>query len=473
MAFISTLIAAISRRLASLLRAILGWSVTALFGRLGTARQTALIIIVVFSVFWPVLVTGVFFPDVAAYAVAFLPLHKWIDDDALRVLWLALAIAVPPLVGVATAWIVPADKRKGGLLRTVINGYPMTIGFVVSFVLTAVIVAITKIRTMSRRWIEEHVTVQAEENHFRDVLREVRAACEQAGLEVVDEPVPRSMSLPARVLERLSRGALDPLVPDEPRRLRAPDLEVYLYPADLLLRGNKHRVARVRAEMTRTKLERFAYLVASKDAQAIQHELQRFWEVIERHRDSSELGRAAESRLEELREELRKVHIPFDEWVVLDRMRHRLHDIVRGAVPWPGEGEEREEKVMDLTTEDPSALSTKDLVKRAIEDTRELVRLEVALAKDELKTELADAKKAGIAIGVGHALAIAGIATLCTAVVIALGTTVLAAVVVGTALLALAGIAAGIGYGKAPKKPLDRTRQRVGDEVHQLKERIA
>jgi len=52
-------------------------------------------------------------------------------------------------------------------------------------------------------------------------------------------------------------------------------IEVYLYPADLLLRGEPRTLAHVRAAMTRTNLERDAYLVTLPEAQKMQDEIRR------------------------------------------------------------------------------------------------------------------------------------------------------------------------------------------------------
>lgn len=71
MALFSALLAWIGRQLSSVLRPVLGWSVTALFGRLSATKQTALSVALLLSLLWPVFVIGIFVPAVSAWAFAF------------------------------------------------------------------------------------------------------------------------------------------------------------------------------------------------------------------------------------------------------------------------------------------------------------------------------------------------------------------------------------------------------------------
>ncbi len=62
----------------TVLRAILGWSVSALFGRLSNTRATILSAVLVASLFWPVLLLGVAFPAVSAWVFALLSASKMV-----------------------------------------------------------------------------------------------------------------------------------------------------------------------------------------------------------------------------------------------------------------------------------------------------------------------------------------------------------------------------------------------------------
>jgi hypothetical protein len=120
----------------------------------------------------------------------------------------------------------------------------------------------------------------------------------------------------------------------------------------------------------------------------------------------------------------------------------------------------------------PAGDSTAELVKEAIDEARELARLEVALAKSEALAELKDVKASAVAFGVSAASALLGLALLLVALAFALGGAV-AALVIGVVLLLIGGAAALFGLSKLPDKPLAQTRRRLKEDARQLKERIA
>lgn len=120
--------------------------------------------------------------------------------------------------------------------------------------------------------------------------------------------------------------------------------------------------------------------------------------------------------------------------------------------------------------------TTGALVREVLEEAKELVRLEVALAKEEVEAELARAKKAAIVFGVGFAATFVALSLLGVALVLALGGTPVVALLVTVGYLVVAGIATAIGYTLMPKEPLAHTRRRLeADFVHlkDLKERLA
>jgi uncharacterized membrane protein YqjE len=124
----------------------------------------------------------------------------------------------------------------------------------------------------------------------------------------------------------------------------------------------------------------------------------------------------------------------------------------------------------------PTALeetSTADLVREALDEAKELVRIEVQLARDEVKEEILQTKKAAIAFGIAAGAGVLLLCALTIAVVFALGGTAVAALGVAGVLVVLAVASALFGYTKLPKSPLGRTRNRLQTDVSQLKEHIA
>ncbi|HEY6463597.1 MAG TPA: phage holin family protein [Polyangiaceae bacterium] len=480
MAIVSALLAWIGNRLGSLVQAVLGWSVTALFGRLPSTKQTALAGALLLSLAWPVVVVGVFVPAVSAWGIAFVPVHKWVGAGLVRWITLGLAIVLPWVVGAVTRWVAP-PQAKSTFLRTLLSGYALTVGYAVACIVTAVTVPLVKAASALRGWDDQHVFVQPRAGEYRHALEELHRACEAAGIRAAIVAIPGRMLIATRVLRWFARSALDPIVAEDPRMIRGDELEVYLYPGDLLLRGKKDRVARVRATMTRSWLERYAFLVSDPEAQKLEDELQRMWAIFQRHADRSEIGGQAYARLREIAHDLDRTTLPYEDWVALDRSLHRveralaaggdiLHDdIAVESVIGPRKEARKHMPAVVRETAEP----TGELVREAIDEIRELVQLEVALAVDGAKGDLAKAKTAGVSLGAAAALAICAITMFFVALAAAFIPMWLAALVVGGGLLLVAAVLAAVGWRALPRKPLAETRARLESDVKQLRERIA
>ncbi len=115
---------------------------------------------------------------------------------------------------------------------------------------------------------------------------------------------------------------------------------------------------------------------------------------------------------------------------------------------------------------------TGELLRAAIEDARELVQLEVSLARDEMKEEMHAGIQAAIAFGVSGACALLVVAMICVAIILAIGSPVVA-LLFGLGFLVISAIAGAVGYARLPKKPLQPTRTRLERDVQQLKEHVA
>jgi hypothetical protein len=114
-----------------------------------------------------------------------------------------------------------------------------------------------------------------------------------------------------------------------------------------------------------------------------------------------------------------------------------------------------------------------DLIREVLGDTRELVRIEVALARDDVRHEVAAAKTSAIALGSAAVASIAAFTLFMVAIVLALKVGWVGAVVVGGILLAVAISLGFVGWSALPTKPLAQTKGRLQANVERLKERMA
>lgn len=117
--------------------------------------------------------------------------------------------------------------------------------------------------------------------------------------------------------------------------------------------------------------------------------------------------------------------------------------------------------------------STADLFREALDEAKELVRIEIEIAKSEVEIEIARAKRAAIGLAIALAAGVFVVCLLGTALVLALGGTVLVALSVAAVTLLVGGVAAWVGYSLLPKRPLERTRHRLASDVGQLREHVA
>jgi hypothetical protein len=118
----------------------------------------------------------------------------------------------------------------------------------------------------------------------------------------------------------------------------------------------------------------------------------------------------------------------------------------------------------------PSSMPTPELVRQTVEGARELLQLEVRLAREEAREDFVRYRRLGYEIGVGFLMLNAGISTLILAAVLAGGATPLLALIVGAALLLVSGALAFHVYRAVPGFPLRRTLSRWKSEVQELKE---
>jgi uncharacterized membrane protein YuzA (DUF378 family) len=117
-------------------------------------------------------------------------------------------------------------------------------------------------------------------------------------------------------------------------------------------------------------------------------------------------------------------------------------------------------------------LSTPELLREALDESKELVRLELKLAQEELREDVRKLKGAGILLVIAGALFIIAMAMFDVALVFALGGTASAALIVAFIVLGEVAIVGFIGYRQLPKVPLERTRSRWATDVRALKEQV-
>jgi fatty acid desaturase len=118
-------------------------------------------------------------------------------------------------------------------------------------------------------------------------------------------------------------------------------------------------------------------------------------------------------------------------------------------------------------------VSSAELVKEALSEARHLIRLEVALAKEEVRRELSATKKAAITLGIGALAIVLALAVLLVALALAIFPGPVPALVIGLVLLIGGAFAVFTGIRLIPKKPLGETIRRIETDIETVKGRVA
>ena len=131
------------------------------------------------------------------------------------------------------------------------------------------------------------------------------------------------------------------------------------------------------------------------------------------------------------------------------------------------------EVTVETTIEPGRSRSTPQLLRHVLDEAKLLARAEVEVAREEMKGELERAKGAGVALGIALAFALCALSLFLVAIALALPMAHWGgALLVGVVVLVLAAIAAMVGKGLVPKQPLQRTRERLTEDVVLTRERL-
>jgi uncharacterized membrane protein len=234
-----------------------------------------------------------------------------VDINWVRAGMLVGAIALPAVVGFLAMTVTEKGSRPRGLglVKGVLRGYPFALVLDIVLIVIAGVALGRRLRALSKRWQDTHVPVVVKPGRYDEVLRQLSATLDNAGLENQRRDAGRLLSGPPKLLDLVAGRALGTLVPDRLMLLVGPDFEALVYPSDVAISGTNVRVARARAAITTQLTHAPAYMTTSAEAQ----------------RFEDELGRPKSPReLRNLDERLARLLVPFDEWDVLYRKRLQL-----------------------------------------------------------------------------------------------------------------------------------------------------
>jgi hypothetical protein len=329
MAILAALIALGSKFAGKVLTTALGWAATLLFGRVPADRQKLLVGITFGSVIWLALLVGVIVPDVGTFLLLLLPAQDFVPEAVIRLLMLLGVIVVPGVVGGLTLALRDGvDRSARNVAVAVARGYPLTVLLAVLLLFLAGLAIWRKVTAVTRGWTDAHVPIVISGGAYEAVAADLDAAVTTAGLDVEPRAAPRSMSAPARWLAAVAGGGPGGLVPERMIQLAGQDIDILIYPMDLLISGKPALVTRARAAMASRLTTSAAHLTVSAEGQAIEDRLTRLARP-PGDADPPRFDDAAAGTLAAIDGELARVEIPYEEWEVLYRQRLQVERDLR------------------------------------------------------------------------------------------------------------------------------------------------
>jgi hypothetical protein len=335
MAILAALFAFGSRFVGKILTTALGWASTLLFGRVPAKRQYLLLGITFGSVIWIVLLAGVLLPDVGTFLLVFVPDQDIVPEDVIRLIMFIGALIVPAVIGALTLMLAtPVDRSAKRIAGSVARGYPLTVLLSVLLIFLAGLAIVRKAQSLAKGWTDAHVPIVIEPGKYDEVASDLDRALEAAGLEVQPTTAPAAMSKPAKWLAAVAGGSAGVLVPEKMIKLDGKDLDILIYPMDLLISGKPRLVARARAAMASRLTTSAAHLTVSAEAQAIEDRLARLARPETATPDRpARFDDTATTEFTAIDEQLATLEIPYEEWEVLYRQRLQVErDLRAGAM---------------------------------------------------------------------------------------------------------------------------------------------
>jgi hypothetical protein len=247
---------------------------------------------------------------------------------------------VPIVVGVATLFILePANRPRGaGLVGQILRGYPLSAAQAVTLVILAGVGIARFLHHKAIGWSDAHVAIVVRPGGYDQVVADLEAALDDAGLPVDRRPAPLPLAIPGRILGRIAGPAMRSLVPDRPVELVGPGIEIGLYPSDIAIAGKKLPVAQARAAIATRLTSTAASMTTSAEAQEVEAELEA---MARPSQAGGEPGsdrpvdlEAASRSFADLDRRLATLDVPHEEWEILYRQRLQVErDLLAGRAP--------------------------------------------------------------------------------------------------------------------------------------------
>jgi hypothetical protein len=483
MALLQALISFISKSAGKILNAVFGWAVVALFGQTAPKQHMLLTVLVAMAALWPLLLVGIVIPKIATMVLAFVPVSDEFPTWVVRIVWIVLSLAVPVTVGLVIAAKAPPGTPPESALTRVLRGIPVTMGIAGAFLLMFITVPALRIASALRGRKDEHVPLITSGDEYVRAADEIDRILERHELDAIRTDPSWWLAAPSTLLQKLGGKSLRGYFPSKLAYWKGTDLEIALYPSDILIRGKNKQTAWTHGLLDETFAEGPGLMTHDAAAQEIEKEIHRIWAVYrERPRDHVN-SKALAARLDDVAADIGRLKVEYEQWQIVYRKAVQLGRALRGqAQLLQGTSKAREEIMAEehereaLVPRPHADAPTGQLVGDLLKQSTELMKKELELAKAELRSDFKREIAAAKGLGVAGVCALCGLNLLLVAAVFGLATMMpgwAAALIVAGVVLAIGTVFGLIGWSKRVKTPLEKTQKTLKEDVQWAKERMA
>jgi hypothetical protein len=496
-AILQALISYLGKSAGKALNAIFGWAVLALFGTTSPKEQTMLSAVVAAAAAWPILLLGVIVPKIALLVVAFIPMGKSVPSAWLRIVWIALAILVPIVVGSVVAKRGSDQNMPEPGWKKFLRGFPVTLALACAFLLMLVVAPILRIVTVLRRREIVRIPALMDKGITASSMIALADELERNDIRVQTAKPPWYQTAPSKILLKIGGRPFAAMASEHVEYRRNRELEVTVLPNETILRGVPVVVGKSRALCTEVYGPRKVLSCFDAGARELEAHAKRVWAIYLEQPHAHRRSDVLERRITELSAELSRLNLPWDEWQMVYRLLLQVDRALHGDPPLLQHAQHTEDMHMadnklpppreprrlpprqGLQTEVPltmTQLSNRELIGSVVNSATALAKKEIELAKSELRADIKKEVAMAKGLGVAGLCALWAVSLMLVACAMALGKVVpewAAALIVSAAVLAVGTIAGLVGWGKRVKKPMEATLRTLKEDALWAKERLA
>jgi uncharacterized membrane protein YhaH (DUF805 family) len=286
------------RSLGSVLRAMFGWATLALFGEVREKERPLLTLVVAAAAVWPLLLVGTIFPRPAALVLAVLPVPKGTPESIMRGVWIALTLLIP--LGVGWALSRRNRDRKRSWWKSLLLGFPTTLGLGLAFLFVCVAVPVRKVSALAAGRKEEHVPLAIAPEDYTTTVAKLGEALARGGIAAAPRRPPWGTRVLGRLLHAFAGAVLKAYQPEDLAFLCTDEIEMTFYPNGVRLYGDEAITARAHSLLAEAAMTTPALLCMSPEGQKLEERIRVLWK--RRHEQTARLDADVQSMARELAE---------------------------------------------------------------------------------------------------------------------------------------------------------------------------